>query len=339
MTRAVWFTGPRQAELRDAAVAHPGSREATVSAVVSLISSGTEMNMFRGESGIAKTSLPTAEGHLPFPLKYGYQVVGVVEEAGVDSGVETGDLVFAAHPHQERFTIAAQPSASWVPVHRLAPGYDPRRATFLNLFTVAHNALLDVPLRPGDCVSVSGLGIIGSFAAFMARRSAARLVLVDPDASRRSAADWIGADAVVEPAAAAEAVAELTEGRGVDVAIEASGAPVALQTAIELTGLEGSVAVVSDYGSRLANLRLSPAFLQKRQRMIGCFVGVPGGGPLWTRQRSLATAAGFLADVPIENLVSHELAFDRAAEAYAIVDDPAQSSLGVLLNYSPSRDA
>ncbi len=339
MTRAVWFTAPRELELRDATVRDPEPNEVTVRSAVSLISPGTEMNLFRGESGLRRVSLPTAEGELPFPIKYGYQVVGAVEAAGPDTGLDVGDLVFACHPHQEHFTIDASVDETGAALlHRLPAGYDIRRAAFVNLYTVAHNALLDAPVRPGDCVAVSGLGVIGSFAACLARRNAARLLVIDPDARRRSAAGWVGADAIVDPSEAAVAAAELSEGRGVDVSIEASGAPAALQTAIDITGLEGTVAVISYYGSRSVRLDLSASFHHNRHRLISSFVGHPGGGPLWTRQRALATAAEDLKRVPIERLISHELAFEQAVDAYAAVDDPAVSTLGVLLNYDRSPE-
>ena len=44
------------------------------------------------------------------------------------------------------------------------------------------------------------------------------------------------------------AVEELTDGRGADVAYEASGHPEALQQAINCTGKEGTIVVISYYG-------------------------------------------------------------------------------------------
>ena len=48
--RAVWFTGPRQAELLDEEVRRPGPEEVLVRGVASLVSAGTEMIVYRGDT-------------------------------------------------------------------------------------------------------------------------------------------------------------------------------------------------------------------------------------------------------------------------------------------------
>src|SRR3546814_18505463 len=85
----------------------------------------------------------------------------------------------------------------------------------------------------GEVVALSGLGIIGSLTAHLVRKSAGKLILIDPAAERRARSAWMGADAVVDPSEVASVVAELSQGRGVDTFIETSGAPPALQRSAE----------------------------------------------------------------------------------------------------------
>ena len=60
--------------------------------------------------------------------------------------------------------------------------------------------MLDVPVRLGDAVVVYGQGVVGSFCAQLARRTAGVLLVVDPiEARRRIALEW-GADVAVAPA-------------------------------------------------------------------------------------------------------------------------------------------
>ncbi|MGH2940236.1 MAG: zinc-dependent alcohol dehydrogenase [Solirubrobacterales bacterium] len=340
--RAVWFTAPRTVELRDERLSMLGDDDLLVKGLVSLVSAGTEMNVYRGESATpAELDMPTTAGEFPFPIKFAYQIVGEVEEAGSNAPFRPGDRVFAYHPHQERFVIGTGAAGDddildgATLVFPVPAELDPERAAFANLFCVAYNGLLDAPVRVGDCVAVSGLGVIGSFAAHLARRTAARLILVDPLPERRERAAWIEADAVVHPDDAAAAVEELSEGRNLDIFFEASGATPALQTAIDNTGQEGTIVVLSYFGDRKASLCLSPQFHLRRQRVISSMVGMIGSGlqPRWDARRRMMVAMEHLAALDVGALTSHRLAFDEAPTAYKLIDTKPQDTLGVLLEY------
>lgn len=337
--RALWFTAPRQVEVREAAVQAPGPGEITVRSVASLVSAGTELHVYRGEvSDPAEVMLPTTEGTVPFPLKFGYQVVGEVVDAGRGTEVSAGDTVFVAHPHQSLFTVAesvATPGGTRRIVTRVPTDLQTGQAILTNLLAVALNGLLDVPVRHGDVVAVSGLGVVGTFAAHLARATAGALVLVDPQPGRRAAATWIGADAVVAPSEAEVAIRDLSRGRGTDVYFEASGAPAALQAAIRDSGQESSVVVLSYYGRTPVPLVLSPEFHLRRQRVVSSMVGAVGSGlqPRWDRERRTATAFEVLRGIDPSLLLTHEFPLDRAADAYRLLDDAREAVLGVALTY------
>ena len=336
-TRALWFTSPRVAEVREESLPDPGEGEVLVRALVSLVSAGTEMNVYRGQISSWDEVAARAVGTFPFPIKFAYQTIGEIEEAGARSPYAVGERVFIRRPHQERSVVAAEDPATSRDIHPVPRDLDPRRAIFANLFTVAFNTLLDAPARIGDVVAVSGLGVIGTFAAQLARLTAGRLILVDPLPGRLERAAWIGADAAVSPDDAVEAIMGLSDGRGADLYIEASGATPALQTGIDATGAEGAVAVLSYYGNREAVLRLSPEFHLRRQRIISCFVGAASVGsglqPRWTSGRRVATAFERLRDIDTERLISHTVPFVEAPSAYRLIDERPQETLGVILDY------
>lgn len=337
--RALWFAGTRQAELRAEQVPAPGPRQVQVKAICSLVSAGTEMSVYRGQIGEdADIGVQAMAGKFSFPVKFGYQVVGAVLAAGPDAGYQAGDSVFVQHPHQEVFNIVADTGT----VFRLPAGMEPDRAAFLALYRVALNCLLDAPVRAGDCAAVSGLGVVGSFCGHLARKNADRLVLIDPSPKRRELARWIGADAIVAPEEAPAAIAELTHGRGTDVFIEASGSPAALQMAIDTTGFEGTVGVVAWYGTREVLLDLGGAFHLKRLRIVSSWVGrVPARlSSRWTPLRQRQVAARQLGAVPVGTLITDRVPFERAPDAYALIDTSAATHLAVLLEYRQhDRDA
>lgn len=327
--RGLWFEGPRVAVLRQEEARAPEPTEIRVRAIHSMVSPGSEMNLYRGEANIPGDLLPTAAGTMPFPIKFGYQVVGRVESAGKNSGFAAGDLVFATHPHQDVFTMPAMFAT------KLPPDVDTLRAGFASLASVGLRTVHEAPVRLGECVALSGLGIIGSLTACMVRKTAGRLILVDPVPERRAAASWIGADAVVHPSEVADAVKKLSDGRGVDMFIETSGAPAALQTAIVNTGTRGWIVVPAWYGTRPVTLSLSPEFHLRALNIKSVFVMSVGGDELarWSGARAFATALDFVSKIDPSHLLARRIPFARAPEAYRLIDENPAQAPAVILDY------
>jgi 2-desacetyl-2-hydroxyethyl bacteriochlorophyllide A dehydrogenase len=330
--RALWFMGPRRAEIRSEEVPEPVGEEVTVRALVSLVSAGTEMLIYRGEANPeAELGLETARGSFGFPVKYAYQTVGEVIAVGERSRHHVGEIVFCRHPHQDVFTL---PGQGWL----LAPvpeGLVPERAVFANLLEVALTSQLDVPTRHGDCVVVFGQGVVGSLCAQLARRTAGRLAVVDPVPARRELALRWGADQAFTPDEAVAGVEAMSEGRGADIAIEATGAPAALQAAIRCTAQEGTIVAVSFFGTRVVPLVLSPEFHFRRQRIVSAQVSNIGSGlqPRWSFTRRTNVAFDLLRQAWLHTPVSHRFPFEQAPAAYQLIDNRPEEVLGVLLTY------
>jgi len=118
-------------------------------------------------------------------------------------------------------------------------------------------------LRPGDAVLVQGAGPVGLGAAAVAALAGAGVVMViGAPAARLALARALGADAVIDldaepPAARRERVLGLTEGRGPDVVIEASGNPAALAEGLELLR-DGGTYVVAGHYTDTGTVELNP---------------------------------------------------------------------------------
>ena len=161
------------AELRPDTAPDPAPHEIRVKAIASGISTGTELVLYHGLGPAGQAMTPsTCEGRWDLPVKYGYQSVGRVIDAGATRATREGELVFCRYPHQDVYTIdATDPEL----VYRI-PEFDPPEIGVLgNNADVALTALLDVPVRLGDVVVVTGLGLVGMFCALLARRTAGRL--------------------------------------------------------------------------------------------------------------------------------------------------------------------
>src|SRR5438034_4445468 len=107
MAKALWYVGDGRAELREEAVVPPGASEVRVRALYGAISRGTERLVAAGRvpaSEYQRMRAPQMAGAFPFPVKYGYSVVGRVEEG---PPALRGRTVFALHPHQDVFIASA----------------------------------------------------------------------------------------------------------------------------------------------------------------------------------------------------------------------------------------
>jgi 2-desacetyl-2-hydroxyethyl bacteriochlorophyllide A dehydrogenase len=329
--RALWFTAPRTVEFRPEKVPSPKPGEVRVQAVVSAISHGTEMLVYRGEVPTdLPLDLPTLAGDYAFPIKYGYASVGRVVDAGVEH-LSPGDLVFVHHPHQDAFVIPAD-----LPV-RLPEGIDPTIGLFFANLETALNVVLDTPLQLGETALVFGQGVVGLLVTQLLKLAGAGKVLaVEPLKKRRELALEVGADETFEPDEDLRGpILAATAGRGADVAVEASSSGAALQAAVGAVATEGTVVVASWYGTRPVTLALGGHFHRGRVRLRSSQVGRidPELGPRWDLARRTEAVLGLLPRLRLKELVSHQILFDDAPEAYRLVDESPDEVVQVVLIY------
>ncbi len=107
-------------------------------------------------------------------------------------------------------------------------------------------------VKPGDVVAVVGAGPVGLSAIMTASLyGAARVIALDLDANRLAQAVSLGATDTVNSGDAdwVEQVRAMTDGLGVDVAIEAVGIPDTFQACLKIVRPGGSVANVGVHGT------------------------------------------------------------------------------------------
>jgi len=330
---ALWFVAPRRLEFRREIVPPPGTGEVRVRALASALSQGTEMLVYRGQVPTdMPLDLPTLRGSFAFPLTYGYASVGRVMDVGRGvSGFAPGDAVFVLHPHQSAYVVPASLAV------RLPDGLDPSLGLFTANLETAVNILHDTPLHLGETALVFGQGVVGLLVAQLLRRAGAgRVLAVDPLHRRREAAREVGVDEVLAPDNDLPArVRALTDGRGADVVVEASGSGTALQAAIDAVAAEGTVVVASWYGSKPVTLMLGEHFHRGRVRLRSSQVGRlnPELAPRWDHARRTATVLELLPHLRLADLISHRFAFGDAPEAYRMVDEQPGDVVQVALTY------
>lgn len=106
-------------------------------------------------------------------------------------------------------------------------------------------------IRLNDTVVVQGSGPVGVFAAvFSLLSGAGQVIVVDPSPVRLMAAEAIGVDHTIDAATPEERLSKilaLTQDRGADVVIEASGNPFAVSEGMNMTRDKGTFTIVGQY--------------------------------------------------------------------------------------------
>ncbi len=310
VARALWTVGVSQAEIRAEVVSAPEHSEVTVRTLESGISRGTEALVFGGRvprSEWARMRCPFQKGDFPFPVKYGYAAVGIVEDGPPE---RLGQRVFCLHPHQTRFTL---PAAAAIPV----PGEVPtRRAVLAAQIETALNATWDAAPRIGDRIAVVGGGAIGCLTAWLcARLPGTEVTLIDLDPARAVVAAALGVG-FATPAATP---------KDRDLVFHASGTGDGLALALSLAGFEAEVIDVSWYGDAAVTVPLGGAFHSQRLSLRASQVGAvaPARRARWSHGRRLALALSLACDPRLDVLVEQSTPFDRLPEALpAILERP-----------------
>jgi threonine dehydrogenase-like Zn-dependent dehydrogenase len=315
---ALWTTGPGRVELRPAEPGPLEDGQARACALVSGISRGTERLVFHGlvpPSERERMRCPLQEGQFPYPVKYGYAMVAVVE-AG--PGELIGRRVFGLHPHQSLFNA---PAGMLIPV---PDDVSTERAALAPQMETALNATWDADLRPGERVAVVGGGVIGLLTAYLASRTC-EVVLIDVNPARRAVAEALGL---------AFALSGEAEG-GRRTVFHASATAAGLNLALSLCAFEGQVIELSWFGDKPASIELGGAFHSQRLTLKASQVGAvaPSHRADWSHGRRLAEALSLCADPKLDLLVRAETPFAVAPSRMgAILDDP--DTLCHLIRYS-----
>jgi threonine dehydrogenase-like Zn-dependent dehydrogenase len=297
---------------------------------------GSDLHFFRGKA-------PLSPGDT-----MGHEGVGVVEEAGPqverfragDRVVIAFDIVcghcwFCRHGQSslcEDFrTLGAGPfggalggaQAERVRVPyadtnllRIPEGMGDEEALFVgDILTTGVYGTAIAGIRPGDAVAVIGAGPVGFFCVQAARLHGAREVLaLDLEEDRLALAERVGARPVnAQDRNPQIAVAELTEGRGADVVIEAVGNESSYETSIEVVRRGGTVSVVGMYVTEQVQVPLG-VYWTRALRLV--FAGICPIHAWWERAIE-AVRDGRIDPLPI---ISHRLPLAEAALGYDLFD-------------------
>lgn len=202
---------------------------------VSLISAGTELSRVYGlKKGAA------------YPVYPGYCSVGKILRKGANiKDLEEGDRVLFSGPHSSHQIYNRLKSDGGI-LYKLRDETHPIDGAFLMMCSIAMNGVLPVDYKLGDRVAVIGMGTLGMIVALLYQRMGADVIALEPVLDRAKLARKAGIRTVIDtqPKEQLQAVMGITDNKGVDIVIDASGLSACIETAIKIAGVFGQVVLL-----------------------------------------------------------------------------------------------
>jgi 3-hydroxyethyl bacteriochlorophyllide a dehydrogenase len=329
---AVVFAEPKRVEIREMELPDPGPRQVGIRTAYSGVSQGTERWVLTGRYNHYGDD-PAAN----YPCSPGYQAAGVVDVVGSEiDDLAVGDHVFAPWTRfvdaEHKYPGPAQAShsgylvADRVDVTRVAPEVDLAEASLYHMAGVSRSGVRITDVQEGELVVVIGLGMIGQMSAQAARRAGARVIAADLIPLRVELAAKHSADRVVD--ASVESLEEVVRGEapgGPDVVIDTTGDHRIFGRCCDLVRYEGRIAMQGYYVEPI-EIEFHPTHLKRPTVTFPCG---------WDDQYNDVLADDMATGrVAIEPLITHRIPFRDAADAYALVVDHPEQSLGMVLDWA-----
>ena len=343
MPREFVVTAPRSIEYREYAERPLQPDEVRVEVLVSGIKHGTEMSLYTGDTPFRESSFDPEfrlfvprEGTQFYPCRLGSWGCGRVVEAGAGvTRFAVGEMVHGEMAHRPTNVVRE------ANLFRLAPGMKPEVAVFTDPAIFALGAVHDAQIKVGDRVAVFGLGALGLIGVQIARLNGAeRVYAVDRIPARLALARQFGADEALDAGTCDPAfeIKRLTGNKGVDAAVDISGAYGALNAAIRSVQPGGLVVTASYFKGDAGALQLGAEWHHNRVTLLGSMPvwGMPHRCyPLWDLARTRQTALRLLETgrVAVEPMIGPRFPYDRAAEAYRLIYEHPEAAVKVLLDY------
>ena len=295
--------------------------------------------------GIAAT-LDAVRSKLDQPLALGYCNVGRVIESRAD-GFAPGDRVVSNGKHAEVVAVPRNLCA------RIPENVSDEAASFTVLAAIGLQGIRLIQPQLGECVVVTGLGLIGLLTVQMLRAQGCRVMGIDLDPARLDLARRFGAE-VVNPAAGEDVLARaaaFSRGAGVDVVIitasTKSSDPVS--QAARMCRKRGRIVLVGVVG---LDLNRADFYEKELSFQVSCSYGpgrydpayeegghdYPIGFVRWTEQRNFEAVLDLMAQgaLDVTPLITHRFAIAEGDRAMALLASDAPS-LGILLTYNPPQ--
>lgn len=285
MKRAV-YRGIKDVGVEEAAEPHQGSREVKIKVKYCGIC-GSDLHEYL---------------HGPFPQSvFGHEACGEIVEAGPEvKGFRAGDrvLAFAKGAYSQFMACSSEQ------VLKIPPSMDWKRAAVVEPLAGAAYAIEKGGIRPEDTILIAGAGPVGLMILLGLKAMGTQTVYItDISESRRKKAGELGATGVANPLETkiSSWIKGLTQGQGVDAAIEAAGLEATLKDCLTSIRSKGKVIVQGIFTERVPIHMLG--FVTRETTMIGANSINPSLAMKWIEEKGARPETIITRIIPLEEIV------------------------------------
>ena len=344
--KALVFRGANRISLEEFPIPKPGPGEVVIRVTLTTIC-GTDLHILRGE-------YPVKPG-----LIIGHEPVGVIHEIGVGvTGYSVGDrvLIGAITPcgqcldclrgdlaqcggaiggwkfgntingAQAEYLLVPSAQANLAKIPEELS--DEQVVLLADIASTGISAAESADLQIGDSVAVFAQGPIGLCATAGAKLKGASLIIgVDSDPFRAQMAKRMGADVVLnhERVDVVEEIKRLTNGKGVDVSIEALGTQQTFENALRVLRAGGTLSSLGVYSGKLS-VPLEPFAAGLGNHKIITTL-CPGGKERMQRLMELVRHGR----LDLRPLLTHTFPLERITEAYKLFGERRENVIKVAI--------
>jgi len=324
--KRIVFREAGKVEIEEFPLRKPEANEVLVETVCTLISPGTETAFLM--------ALPNTPKR--FPRYPGYSNVGVIASKGSESSeLAVGDRVASRKSHASHVIVDE------TEVLKIPNNLSFEEASFFALGSISLQAVRKAYIEIGESVVVLGQGLVGNLALQLAKLSGGMpLVAVDMFDYRLEISKRCGADYTFNPKrdSLIEEVNSVTEGKGADVVIEATGNPKAIPTALKLAGRCGRVILLgSTRGTSEVNFysevhRKGVTIIGAHESIRPRYDSIHGW---WTQKDDSILVLKLLSKglLRVKDLISAKMSYRDAAKAYDLLINSKENTLGIVLEW------
>jgi 2-desacetyl-2-hydroxyethyl bacteriochlorophyllide A dehydrogenase len=297
----------------------------------SLISPGTELALYTGTHINLFNSKDT---FAKYPFYPGYASVGEVVRIGKNvKDLKIGDRVFAISNHAA-YNVVHCSSGS---IFKLPKEFSEIKALFARLAAISMTSVIQSDLKIGDRVMILGMGLIGNLAAQLFSIQGAYCIGVDTIAERIKIAESTIINHVVLCDAETDLLKELhkiSDDLIPDIVVEATGNASLVNTALKMVRPRGQVVLLGSPRSTL-EVNVYEDIHRKGIRFTGAHEILQGVDDLPNRATLLQYMLQLIerGALHIDPLITNVVSALNAKEAYELLLNKKESTLGVILNW------
>ena len=329
--KAVVFTGPRQVEMTELDVPDPGDREVTIQTLVTLMSMGTELICYRGESD------PGTHWHgwVRYPFYPGYSCVGRIIKVGNEvADFAEGDRIFCSVSHRQFTNVSVDANRTV----KVPEDVKAEEAAWCKLASITQTGVRQAEHVMGETAVIIGLGPLGQLITQYLRVLGLREVLaIDQVQPRLDRAMAHGATAAFcgSAADATVFVMQHTGGELADVVYDVTGYHAVFPMALKLVRRFGRVILQGD-SPHPSKQHLTHDVLTRQIRVLGTHnENLPPQHASWTAKRQAELFLQYVQrkQMRMASLITHRFEPDEAGEVYAQLDRDRGDSAGVIFDW------